>query len=102
MSPPSRCMACSPAAGGLGGGLAGADLGCRGVGGLEDLLAQQLLTAGEQVLDVPPKLAARMRLLATGDTNKNDPNDARSVAVAALRSAGVREARRDDHAAVLK
>jgi hypothetical protein len=66
-------MACSPAAGGLSGGLAGADLGCRGVGGLEDLLAQQLLTAGEQVLDVPPKLAARMRLLATGDTNKNDP-----------------------------
>ena len=34
--------------------------------------------------------------------NKNDPNDARSVAVAALRSAGVREVRPDDHAAVLK
>ena len=43
-----------------------------------------------------------MRLLATGNVNKNDPNDARSVAVAALRSADVREARRDDHAAVLK
>jgi transposase len=51
---------------------------------------------------VPPKLAARVRLLATGDINKNDPNDARSVAVAALRSAGVREVCRDDHAAVLK
>src|SRR4029077_15950099 len=37
-----------------------------------------------------------------GDVNKNDPNDARSVAVAALRSAGVREVRQDDHAAVLK
>ena len=34
--------------------------------------------------------------------NKNDPNDARSVAIAALRSAGVREVRADDHAAVLK
>jgi len=34
--------------------------------------------------------------------NKNDPDDARSVAVAALRSPGVREARPDDHAAVLK
>ena len=34
--------------------------------------------------------------------NKNDPNHARSVAVAALRSAGVREVRPDDHAAVLK
>jgi transposase len=73
-----------------------------GAGGVGHLLAQQLLAAGERVLDVPPKLAARVRLLATGDTNKNDPNDARSVAVAALRSAGVREARRDDHAAVLK
>jgi transposase len=73
-----------------------------GAGGLGHLLAQQLLAAGECVLDVPPKLGARVRLLAAGDTNKNDPNDARSVAVAALRSAGVREARPDDHAAVLK
>ena len=73
-----------------------------GAGGLGHLLAQQLLAAGERVLDVPPKLGARVRLLATGDVNKNDPNDARSVAVAALRSAGVREVRADDHAAVLK
>ena len=73
-----------------------------GAGGVGHLLAQQLLAAGERVLDVPPKLGARVRLLATGDTNKNDPNDARSVAVAALRSPNVREARRDDHAAVLK
>ena len=51
---------------------------------------------------MPPKLGARVRLLAAGDVNKNDPNDARSVAVAALRSAGVREVRADDHAAVLK
>src|SRR5260370_8889971 len=73
-----------------------------GAGGVGHLLAQQLLAAGERVLDVPPKLAARVRLLAAGNTGKNDPGDARSVAVAALRSAGVREARRDDHAAVLK
>src|SRR5262250_3273419 len=73
-----------------------------GAGGLGHLLAQQLLSAGERVLDVPPKLAARVRLLATGNINKNDPNDARSVAVAALRSPGVREASRDDHAAVLR
>src|SRR5213595_1954354 len=73
-----------------------------GAGGVGHLLAQQLLAAGERVLDVPPKLAARVRLLATGNTSKNDPNDARSVAVAALRSPGVREASRDDHAAVLK
>jgi hypothetical protein len=73
-----------------------------GAGGVGHLPAQQLLSAGERVADVPPKLAARVRLLATGNINKNDPNDARSVAVAALRSAGVREACRDDHAAVLK
>jgi transposase len=73
-----------------------------GAGGTGHLLARQLLAAGERVLDVPPKLGARVRLLASGDVNKNDPNDARSVAVAALRSAGVREVRPDDHAAVLK
>jgi transposase len=73
-----------------------------GAGGTGHLLAQQLLSAGERVLDVPPKLGARVRLLAAGDVNKNDPNDARSVAVAALRSASVREVRADDHAAVLK
>jgi transposase len=73
-----------------------------GAGGMGHLLAQQLLAAGERVLDVQPELGARVRLLAAGDTNKNDPNDARSVAIAALRSAGVREVRPDDHAAVLK
>jgi len=54
-----------------------------GAGGLGHLLAQQLLSAGERVLDVQPKLGARVRLLAAGNVNKNDPNDARSVAVAA-------------------
>ena len=56
-----------------------------GAAGLGHLLAQQLLAAGEQVVDVQPKLGARVRLLAAGDTNKNDPDDARPVAVAALR-----------------
>jgi transposase len=51
-----------------------------GAGGLGQLLARQLLAAGERVLDVPPKLGARVRLLAAGDVNKNDPGDARSVA----------------------
>jgi transposase len=51
---------------------------------------------------VQPKLAARVRLLATGAVNKNDPNDARSVAVAALRSAACPPVRAEDHAVVLK
>ena len=70
--------------------------------GLGFLLAQQLVAAGEKVLDVPPKLGARVRLLATGDTNKNDPNDARSVAIAALRSPSVRQVRPEDHLAVMR
>jgi transposase len=73
-----------------------------GAGGMGYLLAQQLVAAGERVLDVQPKLGARVRLLAAGDTNKNDPSDARSVAVAALRSPGVRQVVPDDHPAVLK
>ncbi len=73
-----------------------------GAAGLGHLLAQQLLAAGERVLDVQPKLGARVRLLAAGAVNKNDPNDARSVAVAALRSPSQREVGADDHAAVLK
>jgi transposase len=73
-----------------------------GAGGLGHLLAQQLVAAGERVLDVQPKLAARVRLLADEAVNKNDPNDARSIAVTALRSRAVREVMPDDHCAVLK
>ena len=73
-----------------------------GAGGLGHLLAQQLVAAGERVLDVQPKLASRVRLLQAGDTNKNDPNDALSVAVAALRSTVCREVIADDYPAVLK
>ena len=59
-------------------------------GGLGYLLAQQLVDAGEHVVDVPPTLASRVRVLGTGRSEKNDPNDAFSVAVAALRSQGLR------------
>jgi transposase len=73
-----------------------------GAPGLGRLLAQQLVAAGERVCDVQPKLAARVRLLQTGRTGKSDPNDALSVAVAALRSTTRREVIADDHATVLK
>jgi hypothetical protein len=43
-----------------------------GAAGLGRLLAQQLVAAGELVLDVQPKLAARVRLLQAGDTGKSD------------------------------
>jgi transposase len=73
-----------------------------GAGGLGRLLAQQLVAAGELVLDVQPKLAARVRLLQAGGTGKSDPNDALSVAVAALRSRACRPVAAEDHAVVLK
>jgi transposase len=70
--------------------------------GLGYLLAQQLVATGERVLDVQPKLAARVRLLATESTNKNDPHDALSVAIAALRSSSPKVVGVEDHAAVMK
>jgi transposase len=73
-----------------------------GARGLGHMLAQQLAAAGERVLDVQPELAAQVRLLASGDIDKNDPDDARSVAVAALRSASCPEVQLDGQAAVLK
>jgi len=53
-------------------------------------LAQRLLEAGERVVDVPAKLAARARLLDTGHGRKTDAHDAHSVAVAAVRSKDLR------------
>jgi len=70
--------------------------------GLGYLVAQQLVAAGETVFDVPPVLASRVRLMGSGRSQKNDPNDARSVAIAALRSDRLAVVRRDDHARVLR
>ena len=71
-------------------------------GGTGYLLAQQLVAQGEEVLDVPATLAARIRVLATGRSNKNDPNDAHSIAVAALRAPSLRNVERADHSEVLR
>jgi len=70
--------------------------------GLGYLVAQQLVAAGETVFDVPPVLASRVRVLGSGRSQKNDPNDARSVAIAALRSDRLAQVRPDDHARVLR
>ena len=70
--------------------------------GLGHLLAQQLLVAGEDVVDVPPTLAARVRVLGSGKSQKNDPNDALSTAIAALRATKLRTVVRDDHGAILR
>ncbi len=71
-------------------------------GGLGYLLAQQLVARGEEVLDVPATLASRVRVLATGRSNKNDPNDAFSVAIAAVRSPNLRSVEAADHCEALR
>ena len=71
-------------------------------GGLGYLLAQQLVERGEDVLDVPATLASRIRVLGTNRSNKNDPNDAHSIAIAALRAPMLRSVERADHGEVLR
>ena len=70
--------------------------------GLGHLLSQQLVASGETVVDVPPVLASRIRVLSSGKSQKNDPNDARSVAIAALRRDSLAEVKREDDAAILR
>jgi transposase len=57
-----------------------------GAGGIGRPLAQKLLAAGERVVDVPPKLSSRVRVLSTGNARKNDGLDATFTALAALRN----------------
>jgi transposase len=71
-------------------------------GGMGYLLSQQLVAAGERVLDVPATLASRVRVLGTGQSTKTDPNDARSVAIAALRAPSLAVVRPADHVAVCR
>jgi transposase len=55
-------------------------------GGLGRHLAGRLAAAGECVVDVPPKLSARVRVLSTGNARKNDGVDALATALAASRN----------------
>src|SRR5215213_10200989 len=55
-------------------------------GGLGRYLAGRLAAAGESVVDVPPKLSARVRVLSTGNARKNDGLDALATALAASRN----------------
>jgi transposase len=55
-------------------------------GGLGRYLAGRLTAAGESVVDVPPKLSARVRVLSSGNSRKNDGLDALATALAASRN----------------
>jgi transposase len=61
-----------------------------GANGTGRPLAQRLLESGEDVLDVPAKLAARVRLFDTGHNRKTDAHDAHSIAMVAVRTQGLR------------
>ena len=65
-------------------------------------LAQQLVAAAEDVVDVPPMLSSRVRVLGSGKAQKNDPNDALSTAIAALRGRRLRRVELDDHVAIIR
>ena len=55
-------------------------------GGLGKHFSQRLAAAGESVVDVPPKLSARVRVLSSGNARKNDGLDAFATALAAWRN----------------
>lgn len=74
-----------------------------GSDGLGRLLAQQLVAAGEMVVDVPPTLASRARLLRTGHGRKTDGIDALSVAeIAATQDGGLRQVVAEGNTALLR
>ena len=74
-----------------------------GATGLGAMLAQQLVSAGEHVVDVPPKLSSRVRLLERGRIDKTDPNDARSAAIVAWRTPALNVVTGlDEHRVVLR
>ena len=66
--------------------------GCHGAG---RFLAQRLVANGEVVLDVPAKLAARVRVFSQGHGRKTDRDDAVSIGLAALDAAGVQAVQAD-------
>src|SRR5689334_7578384 len=88
---------CSPPAAGSPTGWA-----VEGCGGIGRHIAQRLIADGETVLDVPATLSARVRVFDTGQGRKTDPVDAHSVAVAGLRSRGLRQVQIDDATVALR
>lgn len=73
--------------------------GCNGIG---RHVASRLVSAGEQVVDVPPKLSARVRTFATGQGRKTDATDAHSVALVGTRMSGLRPVVADADREVLR
>ena len=73
--------------------------GCNGIG---RHVAVRLLADGEQVVDVPPKLSARVRVYSTGQGRKTDATDAHSIALVGTRMSGLPPVVNDQQLAVLR
>jgi transposase len=73
-----------------------------GANGAGRPLAQRLVENGEYVVDVPAKLAARVRLFDTGHNRKTDALDAHSIAVVAVRTTGLRVVAEDGELEALR
>jgi transposase len=73
-----------------------------GANGIGRPLTQRLLASGEQVLDVPARLAARARVFDTGQGRKTDATDAHAIVMVALRDKGLREVTADRELMVLR
>ena len=87
----------------IGGGVCGLGIGWRlAQAGRAVTVFDRGRAGWGTVFDVPPVLASRVRVLGSGRSQKNDPNDARSVAIAALRSDRLAQVRADDHTRVLR
>ena len=88
---------------GVGGGVRVADLGdrVRGWARLSAVAATRRRgRAGSWMCRAT--LSSRVRVLGSGRSNKNDPNDARSVAIAALHAPNLAVVAADDHTVVLR
>lgn len=73
-----------------------AEWAIEGATGLGAPLATWLSGDGIEAVDVPAKLATRVRMLSTGHGRKNDDADAVSVGIAALTAPGLRSAAVED------
>jgi len=73
-----------------------------GAHGVGRPVAQRLLAQGETVVDVPAKLAARVRVFDTGNARKTDATDAHAVALVALRTPRLNELAYDEELIALR
>ena len=80
----------------------GATWAIEGAGGLGAPLLARLTADGLEAVDVPAKLAARVRLLSSGHGRKNDDADAISVGIAALTAPQLQTVQVDQAVAALR